>query len=169
MTAVIFLNVLSLNHNFLVRYKSRIWFKTRYLGSHTFFWFLGKILLYVICQRRATHSVSTQNKNCIAIFVNGTSGKPSPTESFVFLYNYSLIGKVWLPLLTRHTPCPYGYNTNVSCIAVGDGFLHVPKRHLYINLKFGQPFYPNNPTFPLNLPAVAHRRFARRGTRQIMV
>ena len=25
------------------------------------------------------------------------------------------------------------------------------KRYLYINLKFGQPFYPNKPTFPLDL------------------
>ena len=29
------------------------------------------------------------------------------------------------------------------------------KRYLYINLKFGQPLYPTNPTFPLDLPAAA--------------
>ncbi|MGN0501971.1 MAG: hypothetical protein ACI4HN_03505, partial [Ruminococcus sp.] len=56
-------------------------------------------------------------------------------------------------------------NTNVSYIAVGDGIPDVPKRHLYINLKFGQPIYPTNPIFPLDLPAAAHRRFACRGTR----
>ena len=38
---------------------------------------------------------------------------------------------------------------------VGDGFLHVPKRHLYINLKFGHPFFQNNPIFPLDLPVEA--------------
>ena len=29
------------------------------------------------------------------------------------------------------------------------------KRYRYINLKFGQPFYPNNPIFSLELPAAA--------------
>ncbi len=38
---------------------------------------------------------------------------------------------------------------------VGDGFLHVPKRNLYINLKFGLQFSPNKLTFPLGLPAEA--------------
>ena len=38
---------------------------------------------------------------------------------------------------------------------VGDGFLHVPKRHLYINLKFGHPFFQNNPILPLDLRAEA--------------
>ena len=57
----------------------------------------------------------------------GTSGKPSPTAiEEMFEFNF-----------------------------VGDGFLHVPKRYLYINLKFGQPFYPNNPIFPLDLPVEA--------------
>ena len=45
--------------------------------------------------------------------------------------------------------------TNVSSIAVGDGFPDVPKRNLYINLKFGQPFFQNNPNFPLDLPTEA--------------
>ena len=45
--------------------------------------------------------------------------------------------------------------TNVSNIAVGDGFPDVPKRNLYINLKFGLQFSPNKPTFPLDLPAEA--------------
>ena len=36
-----------------------------------------------------------------------------------------------------------------------DGNLDVPKRYLYINLKFGLQFYPNKPTFPLELPAEA--------------
>ena len=46
---------------------------------------------------------------------------------------------------------PYGYRGNVSFTTVGDGFLHVPKRHQYINLKFEQPFYPNNPIFILEM------------------
>ncbi len=37
-------------------------------------------------------------KNGVFVFIFfysvGTSGKPSLTEKFVFLYNYSLIGKV---------------------------------------------------------------------------
>ena len=45
--------------------------------------------------------------------------------------------------------------TNVSSIAVGDGIPDVPKRYLYINLKFGLQFSPNKPTFPLDLPAEA--------------
>ena len=53
------------------------------------------------------------------------------------------------------TPCPYDCNTNVSYIAVGDGIPDVPKRHLNINLKFGLQFFPNKPTFPLDLPAEA--------------
>ena len=38
---------------------------------------------------------------------------------------------------------------------VGDGFLHVLKRYLYINLKFGLQFSPNKLTFPLDLRAEA--------------
>ena len=38
---------------------------------------------------------------------------------------------------------------------VGDRFLHVPKRYLYIKLKFGLQFSPNISTFPLDLPAEA--------------
>ena len=53
----------------------------------------------------------------------GTSGKPSPTE----------------------------IEETFEFIFVGDGFLHDPKRYLYINLKFGQPFFQNYPTFPLDL------------------
>ena len=34
------------------------------------------------------------HKNCIAIFVNGTSGKPSPTEMFVCNDNVDIIGCV---------------------------------------------------------------------------
>ena len=55
----------------------------------------------------------------------------------------------------RRKAVPYGNTGNVCVSIVGDGFLHVPKRYLYINLKFGQPFYPNNPIFPLELPAAA--------------
>ena len=38
---------------------------------------------------------------------------------------------------------------------VGDGFLHVLKRYLYINLKFGLQFSPNKLNFPLDLRAEA--------------
>ena len=75
-------------------------------------------------------------------------------ERFVVLNNYGLIGKVRLPLRTRHA-VSLRLKTNVSCISVGDGFLHVPKRYLYINLKFGLQFSPNKPTFPLDLRAEA--------------
>ncbi|MGN0502583.1 MAG: hypothetical protein ACI4HN_06630 [Ruminococcus sp.] len=54
-------------------------------------------------------------------------------------------------------PVPYDCNSNVSYIAVGEGILDVPKRYPYINLKFGQPYYPYNPIFPLDLPAAARR------------
>ena len=80
--------------------------------------------------------------------------EPVPYEMFVVLYNYSFIGKVWLPLRTRHA-VSLRLKTNVSCIAVGDGILDVPKRHLHINLKFGLQFSPNKLTFPLDLPAEA--------------
>ncbi len=40
------------------------------------------------------HGEPCPYKNCYTIFVNGTSGKPSPTERFVVLYNYGFIGKV---------------------------------------------------------------------------
>ena len=53
------------------------------------------------------------------------------------------------------TPCPYDCNTNVSYTAVGDGIPDVPKRNLYINLKFGLQFFPNKPTYPLDLRAEA--------------
>ena len=44
--------------------------------------------------------------NCNAIYVNGTSGKPSPTDrEKTFMLNF-----------------------------VGDGFLHVPKRYRYFNI-----------------------------------
>ena len=57
----------------------------------------------------------------------GSSGMPSPTDiEETFVFNF-----------------------------VGDGFLHVPKRHLYINLKFGHPFFQNNPILPLDLRAEA--------------
>ena len=75
-------------------------------------------------------------------------------ERFVVLNNYGLIGKVRLPLRTRHA-VSLRLKTNVSSIAVGDGIPDVPKRNLYINLKFGQPFFQYHPTFPLDLPAEA--------------
>ena len=49
----------------------------------------------------------------------------------------------------------YSYKINVSYIAVGDGIPDVPKRHRYINLKFGLQFFPNKLTFPLDLPVEA--------------
>ena len=65
---------------------------------------------------------------------NGTSGKPSPTEMFI-----SFITMVLLVKFDCHsghgTPCPYDCNTYVSCIAVGDGILDVPKCFRYINIK----------------------------------
>ena len=75
-------------------------------------------------------------------------------ERFVVLNNYGLIGKVRLPLRTRHA-VSLRLKTNVSSIAVGDGIPDVTKRCLYINLKFGLPFSPKYATFPLDLPAEA--------------
>ena len=75
-------------------------------------------------------------------------------ERFVVLNNYGLIGKVRLPLRTRHA-VSLRLKTNISSIAVGDGIPDVPKRCLYINLKFGLPFSPKYATFPLNLPSEA--------------
>ena len=84
----------------------------------------------------------------------GTCRNPSPTEMCVFLYNYGLIVK--FDCYCGHgTPCPYDCNTNVTYIAVWDGIPDVPKRHLYINLKFGLQFSPKKPTFPLDLPVAA--------------
>ena len=47
------------------------------------------ILLYCSGELRSPYFI-----NCNAIFVNGTSGKPSPTEVFAGHYNNVIIGYV---------------------------------------------------------------------------
>ena len=60
------------------------------------------------------------------------------------LYNNLCIG-------TSGKPSPTDIEETFVLYFVGDGFLHVPKRYLYINLKFGIPFYPYKPTYILDL------------------
>ena len=54
-----------------------------------------------------------------------------------------------------HTGLPLQCNISVCIYTVGATLCGRPKRHLNINLKFGLQFFPNKPTFPLDLRAEA--------------
>ena len=63
-------------------------------------------------------------------------------------YDYSSNGYYFVTICTQNREKLFGE-------IVGATLRGRPKRYLYINLKFGHPYFQNNPFFPLDLPAAA--------------